>query len=32
LILSGDEYGIPFLSTTAIHIESIVKYCLSDED
>jgi aspartate racemase len=33
LILSNDrEYGIPFLSTTAIHVESIVKYCLSEED
>jgi len=30
LILSDDEYGIPFLSTTAIHIESIIKYCLSE--
>ena len=30
LILSNDEYGIPFLSTTAIHVESIVKYCLSE--
>jgi aspartate racemase len=29
LILSDSEYGIPFLSTTAIHIESIVKFCLS---
>jgi aspartate racemase len=29
LILNKDEYGIPFLSTTAIHIESIVKYCIS---
>jgi aspartate racemase len=30
LILNNDrEYGIPFLSTTAIHVESIVKYCLS---
>jgi aspartate racemase len=30
LILSNDEYGIPFLSTTAIHVESIVKFCLSE--
>lgn len=30
LILSNDEYGIHFLSTTAIHIESIIEYCLSD--
>ncbi len=28
LILTGDEYGIPFLNTTAIHAESIVKYCI----
>jgi aspartate racemase len=30
LILSNDEYGIQFLSTTAIHVESIVKFCLSE--
>jgi aspartate racemase len=30
LILSDSEYGIPFLSTTSIHIESIVKFCLSE--
>jgi aspartate racemase len=29
LILSDSECGIPFLSTTAIHIDSIVKFCLS---
>lgn len=28
LILTKNEYGIPFLSTTDIHIESIVKFCL----
>jgi aspartate racemase len=28
LILNQDQYGIPFLNTTAIHAESIVKYCL----
>ncbi|MCX7013858.1 MAG: amino acid racemase [Candidatus Sumerlaeota bacterium] len=28
LILNRDEHGIPFLNTTAIHAESIVKYCL----
>jgi aspartate racemase len=28
LILTNDEYGIPFLSTTAIHINSIVEYCI----
>jgi aspartate racemase len=30
LILDRDEYGIPFLNTTAIHIESIVQYCMKD--
>lgn len=29
LILTRDEFGIPFLNTTAIHIESIVRHCLS---
>lgn len=28
LILEKDEYGIPFLNTTAIHIDSIVDYCI----
>ena len=28
LILDRDEYGIPFLNTTAIHADSIVKYCI----
>jgi aspartate racemase len=32
LILDKDEYGIPFLNTTAIHIESIVRYCLENSD
>jgi len=27
LILEKDEYGIPFLNTTSIHIGSIVQYC-----
>jgi len=27
LILTKDEFGIPFLNTTAIHVESIVKFC-----
>ncbi|MBN2323254.1 MAG: amino acid racemase [Spirochaetes bacterium] len=27
MILDRDEYGIIFLNTTAIHIQSIVKYC-----
>jgi aspartate racemase len=29
MILTRDEFGIPFLNTTAIHIGSIVDYCLS---
>lgn len=29
LILPERAYGIPFLNTTAIHIESIVRYCLA---
>jgi aspartate racemase len=31
LILDKDEFGIPFLNTTAIHAESIVKFCLEKE-
>lgn len=31
LILNKDEFGIPFLNTTAIHAESIVKFCLEKE-
>lgn len=27
LILKKDEFGIPFLNTTAIHVESIVTWC-----
>lgn len=27
LILDKSEFGIPFLNTTAIHVESIVNYC-----
>lgn len=30
LILQRDEYGLPFLNTTAVHAESIVKYCLAE--
>ena len=30
LILTESKYGIPFLNTTAIHCESIIKYCLQD--
>ncbi len=28
LILNKDEFGIPFLNTTAIHAKSIVRFCL----
>lgn len=28
LILNKDEFGIPFLNTTAIHAESIVNFCI----
>jgi aspartate racemase len=28
MILDKEEYGIRFLNTTAIHIDSIVKYCV----
>jgi aspartate racemase len=28
LILKKDEFGIPFLNTTAIHAESIVNFCI----
>jgi aspartate racemase len=28
LILDRNEYGIPFLNTTAIHAEGIARYCL----
>ncbi len=30
LILKKNEYGIPFLNTTAIHIDSIVDYCIGN--
>ena len=30
LILTERKYGIPFLNTTAIHCESIIKHCLQD--
>jgi aspartate racemase len=30
LILTKDEFGIPFLNTTKIHAESAVRYCLSE--
>jgi aspartate racemase len=28
LILTHDEFGIPFLNTTQLHVESIVEYCV----
>lgn len=28
IILTKNEYGIPFLNTTAIHADSIIKYCI----
>jgi aspartate racemase len=28
LILTKDEFGIPFLNTTKIHVESAIEYCL----
>jgi len=31
LILNKDEFGIPFLNTTAIHAESIVNFCIGRE-
>ncbi|MDH3358991.1 MAG: amino acid racemase [Desulfobacteraceae bacterium] len=30
LILTESKYGIPFLNTTAIHCERIIKHCLQD--
>ena len=32
LILQKDEFGIPFLNTAAIHIESIVSYCSNGDE
>jgi aspartate racemase len=29
LILDRDDYAVPFLNTTAIHVEAIARYCLS---
>ena len=31
LILNKDEFGIPFLNTTAIHAKSIVDYCIGKD-
>lgn len=28
LILTKDEFGIPFLNTTKIHVDSAIRYCL----
>ncbi|MCD4819315.1 MAG: amino acid racemase [Candidatus Cloacimonetes bacterium] len=30
LILTQDGYDIPFLNTTAIHVDSIIKYCMTE--
>ena len=30
LILTTEEFGIPFLNTTAIHCESIIDYCVNN--
>jgi len=32
LILTKDEFGIPFLNTSKIHVESIIKYCLNENE
>lgn len=29
LILTEDEFGIPFLNTTKIHVENVIRYCLT---
>lgn len=31
LILTRDEFGIPFLNTAKIHVDSVVRYCLHGE-
>ena len=31
LILTKDEYDIPFLNTTKIHVESAIRYCLLED-
>lgn len=31
LILTMDEFGIPFLNTTKIHVESAIRYCLAGD-
>ena len=30
LILTKDEFGIPFLNTTKIHVDSTIRYCIVD--
>lgn len=30
LILTKDEFNIPFLNTTKIHVESVIRYCLME--
>ncbi|MGE5605662.1 MAG: aspartate/glutamate racemase family protein [Bacteroidota bacterium] len=31
LILTKSEFGIPFLNTTRIHVDSTIRYCLTDD-
>jgi len=31
LILTGNEFGIPFLNTTQIHVRSAIRYCLTGQ-
>jgi len=28
-VSTEDEFGIPFLNTTKIHVESVIRYCLT---
>ncbi len=32
LILTESKYGIPFLNTSAIHCESIIRYCIGKQE
>lgn len=32
LILTGSQYGIPFLNTAAIHCESLITYCINGKN
>jgi len=31
LILTKDEFNIPFLNTAKIHAESVIRYCLGEK-